>query len=174
MLTPPQYPAGVFQPVSHLGIEQRDALIVETEAFPRIVSTLVSNWSEVQLETRYKNWTARQILHHLPDSHLNAYLRFKWALTEPHPTIKPYDESAWSALADAQSGSVVPPLLLLQAVHLRWVQLLRTLNDSQWLRTFHHPESGEDVSLLNSLQAYVWHGRHHLGQLQWLHEQHGW
>lgn len=174
MRLPPQNPAGPFEPVFPLAIGTRDALIAEIEAFPAVVAAEVSGWSDARLDTLYKNWTARQIIHHLPDSHVNAYIRFKWTLTEDHPTIKPYLEGEWSALDDARTGDIAAPLALLQGVHRRWVQLMRTMTEAQWLRTFFHPESGEDVALTKSLQAYVWHGRHHFGQLKWLREYHGW
>lgn len=174
MRQPPQHPVGPFEPVPQLDTQARERLIAEIEAFPAAVAATVSGWSDAQLDTLYKNWTARQIVHHLPDSHVNAYIRFKWTLTEEHPTIKAYHEGEWSALADARTGEIAGPLALLQGVHRRWVQLMRTMTDAQWARTFHHPESGEDVVLSKSLQLYVWHGRHHHGQLTWLREYHGW
>lgn len=171
MRLPPQYPVGPFE---QLHPPTRDALVAEIEAFPAAVAAEVSGWSDARLDTLYKNWTARQIVHHTADSHVNAYIRFKWTLTEDHPTIKAYHEGDWAALDDSRTGDIAAPLALLQGVHRRWVQLMRTMTDGQWTRSFHHPESGEYVPLTKSLQLYAWHGRHHLGQLKWLREYHDW
>ena len=174
MIQPPQNPAGPFEPVYPLAVETRAALIAELEAFPAVVAAEVSGWSDARLDTLYKNWTVRQIVHHLPDSHVNCYVRFKWTLTEYKPLIKAYHEGEWSALEDARTGDIAGPLALLQGVHRRLVQLMRAMTEGQWLRSFLHPETGDEVQLTKALQLYVWHGRHHLGQIRWLREYHDW
>ncbi len=123
--------------------------------------------SHEQLYTTYRNWTIRQIAHHLADSHLNSYVRFKLALTEERPTIKPYDEGRWSLLADAQRASIEPSLQLLHGLHLRWAHLLRSLTPDAFQRSFYHPESKEVVPLWRALAYYVWHARHHTTQIEW-------
>src|SRR5262249_21104060 len=116
----------------------------------------------------------RQIVHHLPDSHVNSYVRIKLALTEDRPTIKPYDENLWSALPDARTGDVAAPLALFEGLHARMVQLLRTLKPEQFTRKFYHPESQSDVILNDALSYYAWHCRHHTGQILWLRKAKGW
>jgi uncharacterized damage-inducible protein DinB len=168
-MNPPLNPAGEYRPQSVLIAQERSMLIDELAALPARVLAVVQPLSSSQLDTRYRNWTVRQIVHHLPDSHLHSYIRFKWALTEDHPTIKPYDESRCSE--DAKTGSVQEPLALLVAIHARWVQLLRTMQAEQFARTFYHPESKKTLTLDEILGYYTWHGRHHLAQIQWVISQ---
>jgi hypothetical protein len=130
--------------------------------------------SDVQLDTKYRNWTIRQITHHVADSHVHSYIRFKWALTEDRPTIKAYEEGDWAALTDARNGNVEAPLALLEALHGRWIQLLRTMTPGQFGREFIHGQTGDSISLDRALGNYVWHGKHHLGQIQWLVTQMNW
>jgi uncharacterized damage-inducible protein DinB len=144
------------------------------EAAPTALRAAVAGPSEDQLDTRYRNWTIRQIVHHVADSHVNSYVRFKWALTEEVPTIKPYDDGRWADLADARTGEVRAPLALLEGLHIRWVQLLRSMTEEQFGRAFFHPETGQTVSLSAALCYYAWHGRHHTAQIHWLREQRGW
>ena len=122
--------------------------------------------SEQQLDTPYRpeGWTVRQVAHHVPDSHLNSYIRFKLALTEQEPTIKPYDEDRWARLADTPTTPVEVSLALLDSLHDRWVRLLRSLRPEDWKRTFRHPELGP-VSLEKNLALYAWHGRHHVAHI---------
>ena len=173
-MEPPQNPAGAFVPEAGYGPRRRDELIAAIEAAPALMRQAVAGLSDEQLDTRYRNWTVRQIVHHMTDSHVNSYLRFKWALTEETPTIKPYDEGRWAALADSRTGDVRAPLALLEALHARWVQLLRAMSEEQFARAFLHPQSGEVVSLNAALCYYAWHCRHHTGQITWLREQNGW
>jgi uncharacterized damage-inducible protein DinB len=170
----PQYPAGPFKPETDLGPKRRVALIAEIQGAPAVLRQAVSGLSETQLDTRYKNWTIRQIVHHLADSHVNSYIRFRWTLTEERPTIKAYDEGRWAALEDSRTGDIRAPLALLEGLHARWVQLLRSMTEEQFARSFIHPETGDVVTLEAALCYYAWHGRHHTGQIQWLREQHGW
>jgi hypothetical protein len=111
-------------------------------------------------------------VHHIADSHVNSYVRFKWALTEDTPTIKAYDEGLWSDLIESRIGSITPSLLLLDGLHSRWCQLLAKLTPSQYERAFVHPETSETVTLNAALAYYAWHGKHHTGQILWLREAH--
>jgi hypothetical protein len=170
----PRNPAGAFVPEENYGSQRRDEFIAVIETAPAALRKEVAGLSEDQLDTRYRNWTIRQIVHHLADSHVNSYIRFKLALTEELPTIKPYDEGRWAALEDARTGDVQAPLALLEGLHAGWVQLLRTLTDEQFSRAFLHPETGQTVSLSAALCSYAWHCRHHTAQITWLRGQRGW
>ena len=125
----------------------------------------MSGLADGQLDTTYRSWTIRQIAHHLADSHLNSYVRFKLALTEERPVIKPYDESRWSTLVDAQGAGVAASLAIL---HSRWAALLRSLDTDAFARSFYHPESHENVPLWRALAYYVWHARHYTAQIEWV------
>jgi hypothetical protein len=173
-MEPPQNPAGAFVPEENYGPQRREEFIAVIAAAPNALRNMVAGLSEDQLNTRYRNWTIRQIVNHLADSHLNSYIRFKWALTEERPTIKAYDEGRWAALEDARTGDVRAPLALLEGLHARWVQLLRTMTADQFDRSFIHPESGQSISLSVALCSYAWHCRHHTAQIKWLREQRGW
>ena len=173
-MEPPQNPAGAFVPEEGYGPQRRAEFIADLAAAPRALRQAVAGLSDEQLDTRYRNWTIRQIVHHLADSHVNSYIRFKWALTEDMPTIKAYDEGRWAALADARTGDIGPPLALLQGLHARFVQLLRSLTEPQFARSFLHPETGKTVSLDAALCYYAWHGKHHTAQIAWLRDRHGW
>jgi hypothetical protein len=134
----------------------------------------IARLNEPQLDTPYRpgGWTVRQVVHHLPDSHMNAFVRFKLALTEEEPTIKGYDEARWAQLADAKAPTD-PSLLLLENLHKRWILLLDSLTPSDWQRKFRHPERGA-VTLENNLQLYAWHGRHHVAHITALRERNNW
>jgi uncharacterized damage-inducible protein DinB len=173
-MTPPQNPAGPFVSEPALSPQRRAELISKLEGAPAALRKAVSGLSEDQLDTRYKNWSIRQIVHHLADSHVHSYIRCKWTLTEERPTIKPYDEGRWAALPDSQKGDVRAALSLFEGLHARWVVLLRSMSEEQFARSFFHPETGEVVPLDKALCYYVWHARHHTGQIQWLRAQKGW
>lgn len=168
MLEPPQFPAGPFVAQDTHGAGDLHAWIGEIEQAPERLRRAVSGLSDAQLGTKYKNWTIRQITHHLADSHLNAYVRYKLALTENRPTVKPYDESLWSLLADAQHAALESSLHMLGGLHARWTHLLRSLPDAAFERAFYHPESREVVPLWRALASYAWHGRHHTAQIEWV------
>ncbi len=165
---PPQFPAGAFAAEDDDDGRRREAWIGEIERAPARLRQVVSDLSGAQLDTAYRNWTVRQIVHHAADSHLNSYVRFKLALTEDRPTIKPYDESRWSQLADARREDVEPSLRVLEGLHARWVHLLRSLPPESYQRSFYHPESREVVPLWRALAYYVWHARHHTAQIEWV------
>jgi hypothetical protein len=160
--------------VGALSPARRAELIVELAAIPRNLREATSGLSRARLDTRYRNWTIRQIVHHVADSHMNGYIRCRLALTEDRPTIKPYAEGAWSALADAREADVELSLTLVEALHARWVRLLESIEAAAFARVYHHPERGEDRSLDLSLAEYVWHGRHHTAAILWVRARHGW
>jgi uncharacterized damage-inducible protein DinB len=137
--------------------------------------TAVAGLSDEQLNTPYRpaGWTVRQVVHHVPESHMNSYVRFKLALTEEEPTIKPYFEDRWAQLDDANQAPVGLSLDLLDALHGRWVWFLRSLKDADFQRTFRHPELGT-VSLDRNIALYAWHGRHHVAHITSLRERMGW
>ena len=173
-MTAPENPAGPYKSETPLAPARRAELIEEIAAAPAGLRRAVAGLTAAQLDTKYRNWTARQIAHHLADSHVNAYARFRLALTEDRPTIKPYQEGAWVQLPDAATGDIAWSLALLDALHVRWVALLRSLTPAQFARVYFHPESGKDVTLDEALGSYAWHARHHTAQIDWLRQQHGW
>ncbi len=170
-----RYPMGRYQAPENITMEQRGTWINEIEALPKSLAQAAVNLSDTQLDTPYRpgGWTVRQVIHHLPDSHMNSYVRFRWALTESSPLIKVYDEAAWAELPDAKTSPIAPSLLLLEALHTRWVLLLRSLADEDFARTFRHPELGE-MRLDRTLGLYAWHSRHHLAHIHNLRERSGW
>jgi hypothetical protein len=174
-MTDLRYPIGEFAYEGPSTPEQRQALLHHIEQAPGRLRTAVKGLSEQQLDTPYRpnGWTVRQVAHHVPDSHLNAYIRFKLALTEEEPTIKPYAEDRWARLADTQATPVEVSLALLDSLHDRWVRLMRSFQPDDWKRTFHHPERGA-VSLEMNLAIYAWHGRHHVAHITSLRERNGW
>jgi len=169
-MSPPDFPAGPY--VSELPISpaRREELIREIEELPAQLRRLIGGMNESQLARHYKKWTVRQIVHHLVDSHLNAFVRFRLALTEDRPTIKPYDETRWSELADSRTADVELSLRLLESLHARWAVLLRSLTDSDFERTYFHPEHQREFRLDEVLALYTHHGRHHSAQIAWLKE----
>ena len=169
----PQFPAGPFVPEGPLAPARRAELIAEIVAAPTAFRAATTGLMPDQLDTRYRNWTVRQIVHHVADSHVNCYVRFKLALTEDVPTIKPYDESRWAALPDSRGDAAVP-LALLDAVHARWAQLLDTMTDADFARAYFHPEMGTRMRLVEALALYAWHGKHHAAQVRWVRETRGW
>jgi uncharacterized damage-inducible protein DinB len=171
LMDAPQNPAGAFVPEDNYGPERRDEFIAVIANAPAALREALAGLSEEELDTPYRNWTIRQIVHHLADSHVNSYVRFKWTLTEKQPTIKAYDEGRWAALADSRTGDIQAPLALLEGLHARWVQLLRSLTEEQLARSFIHPETGQTVTLSAALGYYAWHCRHHTAQINWLREQ---
>ncbi|HEX9107013.1 MAG TPA: bacillithiol transferase BstA [Longimicrobiales bacterium] len=171
-----RYPIGRAEVVERLTGERRAELIRQIEEAPAALRAALTGLSDEQLDTPYREggWTVRQLAHHVPDSHLNAYTRFRLALTENEPTIKPYSEKAWSELPDARTEPVEPSLRLLEALHQRWVPLLRAMTPEEWERGFVHPEHGRRMSLDQTLQIYAWHGRHHTAHVTRLRERQGW
>jgi uncharacterized damage-inducible protein DinB len=169
-----RYPIGKFQATEKVTDIQYRSLIAAIADAPEKLRAAIAGLDERQLDTPYRpgGWTVRQVVHHVPDSHMNAFVRFKLALTEDEPRIKPYDEARWAELADAKAP-IEPSLLLLESLHDRWVLLLDSLSPSEWQRKFRHPERGT-VTLENNLQLYAWHGRHHIAHITALRERNNW
>jgi hypothetical protein len=170
-----QYPIGKFQFEGTITAEQRDLWIEEIAEAPQKLRLAVQGLSESQLDTPYRpgGWTVRQVVHHVADSHMNSYIRFKLALTEDLPTIKPYDEARWAELSDSKYLPVEISLQLLDSLHLRWVDLLRSANAEAFNRSFIHPESGE-TPLAKNLGIYAWHGNHHIAHITSLRDRMNW
>ena len=162
------FPAGEFDGLAAGNEVHRKNLIETIEFAPDTLRRALNGLSDAQVETRYRNWTIRQIVHHIADSHMNSYIRFKWALTEDEPTIKAYDESAWIELPDARIAGVGSSLLILEGLHRRWTVLLRAMTNHEFERTFQHPQTGESIRLSLALPYYAWHGRHHTAQIEWV------
>lgn len=166
--SPPEFPAGEFVEPGDYDEATRESLIQQLEMLPQTAADAVQGLSDEQLDTPYRNWTIRQIIHHLADSHINCYVRFKWSLTEDTPVIKSYDETRWSEVVDAKASPVESSLTILSGIHSRWCQLLRRMSDDDYSKGFVHPELQCTVSLKEALPSYVWHGRHHLAQVEWV------
>jgi hypothetical protein len=170
-----RYPIGHFLAPVAVTREHLDEWIEELARLPDEMRRVVNGLSEQQLDRPYRpgGWTVRQVVHHVPDSHLNSYQRYRLALTEETPTIKAYNEAAWADLADARSAPIEPSLELVAALHKRWVSLLRSLTKEQWERTFRHPENGL-MRLDTTAGLYAWHSRHHIAHIRKLREREGW
>ena len=170
-----RYPVGRFDKDGAIPVGGRVALIDSIAGLPSRFRHAVDSLSDSQLDTPYREggWTVRQVAHHLPDSHMNAYIRVKWGLTEDAPTIKTYDENLWSQLPDARTSPIKVSLDLLSAIHERWVFLLRSMTDKDFSRTIRHPEWGQ-IDLNTLLRLYEWHGRHHTAHVANLRQRMGW
>src|SRR6185503_12347681 len=175
MTTELSYPIGKFKWEGDATAEQRQKFIEEIAGTPARVRAAVEGLSQEQLETPYRpgGWTVRQVVHHLADSHLNSYVRFRLALTEDEPTIKPYHEDKWAELEDARTAPLEVSLALLESLHERWVRLMKSLKAEDFARAFRHPDLGV-VSLDKNLGLYAWHGRHHVAHITGLRERMGW
>lgn len=172
--SPPANPAGEFDLVPDYSDNVRATLTSAIADAPIRLKSATDGLTESQLDTLYKNWTIRQITHHLADSHLHSIIRFKWTLTEDHPTIKAYEEADWVQLADCKQGAIEPALAMYEGLHAKWVQVLESMSAEHYSRTFLHPQSGDSVSLWYAINYYAWHGRHHVAQIEWLRTQNGW
>lgn len=174
-MSDPRYPIGKFTFDGPTDEPQRNKLIADIAKAPGALRAAISGLSAQQMETPYRNggWTVRQVIHHVPESHMNAYIRFKLALTEDEPTIKPYMEDRWATTPDVRATPPEVSLALLDSLHDRWVRLLRSLTPDEWKRTFRHPELGT-VSLEKNLALYAWHGRHHTAHITELRKRMGW
>lgn len=162
-----RFPIGKFSPKENYTQQEIQELISRIEALPSKIESLVKNFSASQLDTTYRDggWTARQVLHHIPDSHMNAYIRFKWALTESTPIIKAYDEKLWAETAEVKLDPVIS-INFLKALHTKWVALLKLLTTEDLKKEFIHPETRKNIRLDRLINLYAWHGDHHLGHLQ--------
>jgi uncharacterized damage-inducible protein DinB len=170
-----RYPIGkwVREPYSE---KSRDALMTDIRFLPRQLEYAILNLDEAQLRTPYRDggWTLRQVIHHVADSHMNAYIRFKWGLTESKPIIKPYDEAKWAQLPDTEHVPINVSLTLLHALHARWHELMKHFTAADWDKSVVHPEHGREFTLWDLLGMYAWHGRHHTAHVTSLRERMGW
>jgi hypothetical protein len=175
MVDDPRFPTGKFQFNPDVTPELRQACIAAIREAPAAMRAAVTGLNETQLNTPYRDggWTVRQVAHHVPDSHMNAFIRFKLALTETNPTIKPYSEDAWAKLSDVAATPVETSVVLLEALHQRWVSLLEGMGPGDFPRPLMHPERGA-VTLDWLLQLYAWHGRHHVAHITTLRVREGW
>ena len=169
-----RYPIGKFQPRLSLSPDERRTMIDQLAATPQRMRDAVRGLDDAQLDTPYRDggWTVRQVVHHVPDSHLKGYVRMKLALTEDAPIVKPYEENEWAKLRDTRDTPVATSLQLLEALHQRWDVLLRSLDASQFARKFKHPDYEGTVDLI--LALYAWHGRHHTAHVTSLRERMKW
>ena len=162
-----RYPIGKFAYDGPMTPERARECLTAIADTPAMLRAAVAGLTDQQLDTPYRpgGWTVRQVVHHVPDSHMNSYMRFRWALTEEQPAVKGYDEAAWAKLPDAHSAPVEISLSLLETLHRRWMMLLESLSPEQWKRTFLHSELGP-VSLERNLALYAWHGTHHVAHVR--------
>jgi DinB superfamily len=169
------YPIGKFDFHQTVAPGQYPALIAQIAAAPALYRAAVHGLDDAQLDTPYRpgGWTVRQTVHHVADSHMNSFIRMRLALTESDPTISAYDEKAWGELYDSRTSPVEFSLQLIENLHARWVEMLKTLNPEHFARSFRHPERGL-VRLDTNLALYVWHGRHHAAHITALRERNGW
>jgi uncharacterized damage-inducible protein DinB len=174
-MTDLRYPIGKFQKKSSITDAERNVCINHIEEAPVKFRLAVKGLNDQQLNTPYRpeGWTVRQVIHHVSDSHVNAYVRFRLALTEQEPTIKPYIESLWAELHDARTAPIEPSLTLLEQLHVRWIMLLRSIPPADFSRTLMHPDNGI-MKLDDMLQLYAWHGQHHVAHITSLRERMGW
>lgn len=174
-MTDLRYPIGKFQPEPELNDVSRQNLIRQIAEAPSKLREAIRGLTEEQLDTPYRpgGWTVRQVVHHIPDSHMNAYIRFKLGMTEQEPPVKPYKENLWAELVDAKSSPIEPSLTLLESLHQRWTVFLRSMATADFARTVKHPEMGT-IALERILQLYAWHGRHHVAHITSLRERMNW
>ena len=171
-----KYPIGKLKLPKGITKEHIEKWILNLKTYPAKLENLVAGLDQEQLDTPYRpeGWTVRQLLHHIPDSHTNAYIRFKWALTEDNPLIKAYHEDLWGALPDSKLGAIKAAMDLLYALHARWVLLMENMADSDWEKTFIHPETNKVLSLKLLLALYNWHADHHYAHIENLMQREGW
>ncbi|MBL7856175.1 MAG: putative metal-dependent hydrolase [Cyclobacteriaceae bacterium] len=161
-----RYPIGKFSPKEVYSAEELNSLIDQIGMLPQKVEESIAGFSTLQFDTPYREggWTIRQVIHHLADSHMNAYIRFKWTLTESTPVIKAYDEKLWANTPETNADSLLS-VTLLKALHAKWVLLLRSLTPEDLKREFIHPETRKHISLHQMIALYAWHGQHHVGHI---------
>ena len=170
-----RYPIGRFTPPQNSTPETRSAQIEILRSLPDALQSAISGLGLAQLDTPYREggWTVRQLIHHIADSHANSFIRFKLALTEDWPTVKPYDEKAWAELSDSRDVPVGVSMQLIAALHTRWVTLLESLGEADFQRGYIHPESGRQ-NLAHVLALYAWHSRHHTAHITNLRTRMSW
>lgn len=170
------FPTGHYQTPDKYVPELQTTWIAAIEELPGWLDECIKNLSTPQLNTAYRigGWTITQVIHHLADSHMNAYIRHKLALTEDNPVIKPYDEKRWAILPDVDAVPATVSVSLLRALHQRWAQLYRNMHDTDWERCYFHPEEERYVPLWEMTDLYAWHGRHHVEQIRGLRQRMNW
>lgn len=175
MINDPRYPTGKYEP-KPFSQEQKEQWLSDIKFLPEELERSILNLDAEQLATPYREggWTVQQLVHHVADSHMNAYIRFKLALTEINPTIKPYEEKEWALLKDNDLVPVNVSLTLLHALHQRWYATIKDLDDIDWERTVVHPEHGRQMTVWFLLGLYAWHGKHHTAHITSLRENKGW
>lgn len=171
-----KYPIGRFQWISNYSEEERAAKLKTIENLPLRLKELVKDWTPERLNTPYRpdGWTVKQLLHHIVDSHMNSYVRFKWTMTEDKPTIKAYFEDRWAELPDSFETPIEISLNMLEWLHKRWLILMRNLSENDWNRSFIHPESGREITLTELMPLYAWHSEHHFQHINQLKIRMGW
>lgn len=171
-----RFPIGQFEMPDHISDVELEEHIKVIKNFPGKLKNLIENFSDDQLDTQYREggWTVRQLVNHIADSHINSFIRFKLALTEDNPTIKPYEEAKWAELQDSRNMPIKPAMRMIKGTHQRWAALLKTLTNKQFERTFHHPEQHKDYDLRSYLAFYVWHCNHHFTHIENLKKEKGW
>lgn len=171
-----RYPIGLFQYQENINPDQLKEMIDRIRSTPERLAAAVEGMSEAQLDTPYRpgGWTVRQVIHHVPDSHLNSYIRFHWTLTEDTPLIKAYNEADWADMNYLKAVPIEVSLNLLKSVHARWTVLLDNLTPSDLERSYRHPEDGKTYSLQTAISLYAWHGDHHIAHITSLKERMGW
>jgi len=170
-----RYPIGKYAP-QPFSEKQKEIWLNDLKFLPQELEIAIQNLDEAQLQTPYREggWTVQQLVHHVADSHMNAYVRFKLALTEDNPTIKPYEEKEWAKLNDVNTVPINVSITLLHALHRRWVATIKDLPDEQWQRTVFHPEHKKEITLWHFLGMYAWHGKHHVKHITALKERNNW
>ncbi len=170
-----RYPIGKYE-AKPFSAEQKEKWLADLTFLPTELELSIQNLDAAQLHTPYRDggWTVQQLVHHVADSHMNAYIRFKLGLTEDNPPLKPYEEGEWAKLADVETTPVNVSLTMLHAMHIRWVATLKNITEEQWLRTVYHPEHKKEMTLWHLLGMYAWHGRHHTRHVTALRERMGW
>jgi len=170
-----RYPIGKYEP-QPFSEKLRDEWLIDIKFLPQLLENALTNLDEAQLLTPYREggWTVQQVVHHVADSHMNGYIRCKLALTEDHPTIKPYEEKLWSTMKDVQTIPVNISITLLYALHTRWHEALSDLAPGAWERKVFHPEANKEMTLWHLLGQYAWHGKHHVAHITSLRERNDW
>lgn len=170
-----RYPIGHYEP-QPFSVKQKTEWLNDIKFLPQAIENAILNLNEDQLHTPYREggWTVHQVVHHVADSHLNAYCRFKLGMTENKPIIRPYDEKLWADLSDVKNLPVNVSVTLLYSLHTRLYELLKNMSDTDWDRTVFHPEHKKEFTLWHLLGMYVWHGKHHVAHITSLRERHAW
>ena len=170
-----RYPIGKYEP-QPFSPELKEEWLADIKFLPQAIEQAITNLDEVQLQTPYRDggWTVHQLVHHVADSHMNAYVRFKLGYTEENPTIKPYNEKLWVNTADVENLPINVSITLLHALHQRWHEFLKSFTDSDYQRTVYHPENKIDYTLWQLLGMYAWHSKHHVAHITGLRERKKW